>query len=141
MSRDEHLAYAAGFFDGEGSVGLYPDGRGRYHLRVQVTQNCSAASSDVLMDFMARWGGNISVQNTSHGKKYNWQVNSANAANMLSDVKGYCRIKRSQVEAALEWWMIRSSYPASRNARGHFNKVRDPRDEEFATRLKQLKKG
>lgn len=36
--------YIAGFFDGEGSIGIYKNGRGMHYLRTQLTQNSSITS-------------------------------------------------------------------------------------------------
>lgn len=39
------IEYLAGFFDGEGSVGIYTNGRGLFHLRTQLTQNVGKHST------------------------------------------------------------------------------------------------
>ena len=37
MDKEPSLEYIAGFFDGEGSIGLYPNGQRTFYLRTQMT--------------------------------------------------------------------------------------------------------
>jgi hypothetical protein len=52
------LPCIAGFFGGEGSIGIYMNGQGRGRtLRVQITQNVTPQSTMMLTAIRERWGG------------------------------------------------------------------------------------
>lgn len=98
-----YLAYIAGFFDGEGSVGVYKNGKGVYHLRTQLVQNVSQASLTLLDNLIKTWGGNGSIQTTKStgAKKFNWQLNSKKAERFLQDIRPFTRLKSEQIDMAL----------------------------------------
>jgi hypothetical protein len=71
---DAFLPYIAGFFDGEGSIGIYRGGHtnGRA-LRVQLTQNVTPDSTELLRECRIRWGGSLSLMNRSARRPaWNW---------------------------------------------------------------------
>ncbi len=131
------LHYIAGFFDGEGSIGVYRDGRGRHHLRTQLAQNVTPVSSSLFESFKHRWGGNLSLDHNRKGSCFNWQLNSSTAVRFLMDIHPYLILKKEQALLALMWQGGRPE--AGRNEKGHFVTVRDPIDEKVATMLKRLK--
>ena len=95
-------AYLAGFFDGEGSIGIYTNGRGKSPcLRTQLTQNVNKVSTEMMAYLVERFGGNYTKQTTSHGVKYNWQLNGDKAKNFLIAVMPNLRFKREQAELAV----------------------------------------
>jgi hypothetical protein len=96
--------YIAGFFDGEGSVGVYRNGRGTYHLRTQLTQNVSPLVTELLMGLREEFGGNLSKQRTTHGVKYNWQLNSGKAVTFLATIEPMLLLKKEQANVAIAWW-------------------------------------
>lgn len=101
------LSYVAGFFDGEGSIGIYGGdthfGR-RYHLRTQLTQVDSPATASLLGSLKAEFGGNICWQSTSSGRgKLNWQLNGSKAATFLSEIAHLLVLKRTQARVAIAW--------------------------------------
>ena len=96
--------YIAGFFDGEGSVGIYSrkDRLGGFGLRVQLTQNTSTDSQIILQYLQNKYGGNLTTQKTLSDKlKYNWQLNSNKAVLFLKDIYPYSILKRKQIEVAI----------------------------------------
>ena len=97
--------YAAGFFDGEGSIGIYPttfDGRDRYYLRTQITQSVNALSTELLTALRALHGGNLSLITGARANKvYNWQLNSYKAAKFLTWLEPHLRLKRDQAQLAI----------------------------------------
>jgi len=140
---DVSIAYMAGFFDGEGSVGIYGGGgtSGRT-VRVQVTQNVHPASTALLDCGRSKWGGSMTVMNRS-GKRqaWNWQVNGAAAIAMLRDLRPFLLLKAEQVDLTFEWWEGRSL--KARDARGRMLAMPQStldRDEQYASALKRLKK-
>ena len=77
------LAYIAGFFDGEGSIGIYKNSNKStpgYGLRTQLVQNKRLGSTKLMKFLKDKFGGNLSEQITISGDtKYNWQLNAEKA--------------------------------------------------------------
>jgi hypothetical protein len=107
---DPFLLYFAGFFDGEGSIGIYSNGPGKGRtLRVQLTQNATLLSTALLHDCRSRWGGSISPMNrTSKRPAWIWQASAASGAAVLEDVCPHLRLKRPEAELALAYWAARA---------------------------------
>jgi hypothetical protein len=102
---DLNLAYMAGFFDGEGSIGIYRGGSaaGR-SLRCQVTQNVSPESAALLKACRARWGGSLAIMNRRlKYPAYNWQVSGPRALRLLCELRPYLTVKAAQADVAIEW--------------------------------------
>jgi len=100
------LQYIAGFFDGEGSVGIYyrQKTKDRFHLRTQLSQN-KDKNIQKMMDYLVdKFGGNLSEQVTLSGRvKYNWQLNSDTAVSFLRKIEPYLIIKKDQAIIATNW--------------------------------------
>ena len=100
------LEYIAGFFDGEGSIGVYYSKKtqDKFHLRTQLTQNQSKKSDLLMRSLVGRFQGNVSEQITLSGNvKYNWQLNSDLAATFLEAIMPYLLFKKDQAEIAIAW--------------------------------------
>lgn len=97
-------AYAAGFFDGEGSVGIYRYGSGRTRPKVSISNTDLA----VLEEFKARYGGSISKSakvERWHVQCYGWSMNGRHQITaMLKDLLPYLRTKRKQADLMLEYF-------------------------------------
>lgn len=100
-----NMAWFAGFFDGDGSVGVYrdryKDARSpnteapRYVLRASVCNQ----SKWLLEGFVALWGGSISKQ----PRAWLWRISAAKAQWFLEDIYPHVVNKRDQVALALEY--------------------------------------
>ncbi len=100
------VEYIAGFFDGEGSIGIYRNGRGTFHLRTQLTQNITPATEDILSELCDRFGGNLSRMRSplyQRNAAFNWQLNGNRAAAFLREILHSLYIKRDQAEIAIAW--------------------------------------
>lgn len=100
--KDVELAYAAGIFDGEGTVGIYNTGAGRglehYGLSLAV-----ASSDPVILEWLQeRWGGRFrwSLRSSSKKPVGDWKLNGAAAVAFLIDIQPYLLIKAAQAEVA-----------------------------------------
>jgi hypothetical protein len=132
------LAYVAGFFDGEGSIGIYRNGQGTFYLRTQLTQNITPDSQLLLEQLRATFGGNLSFMRARvyrGGAAYNWQLNGNLAARFLCAIPPYLRLERRQAEVAIEWQS--GHLPPGRDSRGRM--LAHPKDLAAASLLKQLK--
>ena len=104
---DPFLPYLAGFFDGEGSIGIYRNGNqhGGRTLRVQLTQNVSVASTLLLKECQTRWGGSLCEMNRNNKRTaWNWQASATSGVKALSDIRPWLRLKAEEADIALEWW-------------------------------------
>lgn len=145
---DTELAWAAGFFDGEGTVGLAEwtlRGKGAMrqtcYLRVQVRQKALIP----LLRLNAIWKGNISKRSPIN----NYILYGRNASFALSQMLPYLCVKKEQAQLGIEFQQIvinqaKSSSQADCELRQSFrvrlkelNKV-TPVPKELAIRRAQL---
>lgn len=143
---DADIKYIAGFFDGEGSVGIYKNSSKKYpgfYLRTQITQNKGKEVEGLMLFLKNAYGGNLGEQKTlSSGIKYNWQLGSDSAVRFLEDIKPYLILKKKQAEIAIAWQKQR---PARvRDSMGRI-RLKTPANIELDTSIsklmKELKKG
>jgi len=91
---DTELAYAAGLFDGEGSISLVRQNNNRSHSRqVAVASN----DYEVLAWFQNRFGGSIVTKQprkSTHSVSYDWRLTDRRALTFLQLIRPYLLIKR-----------------------------------------------
>jgi hypothetical protein len=97
------IAWAAGFFDGEGCVSGY---EGLYHgyRRWQFALIVAQVVPGPLDELQRVWGGSISAKvpsNPRHSPQWRWLISGREAAEFLEDVLPYLRVKRKAAEAAM----------------------------------------
>src|SRR3990167_3671409 len=96
--------YIAGFFDGEGSIGVYSRNKKGYHLRTQLTQNKGNEIKQLMEHLLFKYGGNLSEQATlSKRIKYNWQLNADKAVFFIEEISPFLILKKKQADVAI-WW-------------------------------------
>ena len=91
---DAELAYAAGLFDGEGSISLVRQHNNRSH-----SPQVSVASNDfeVLVWFQKRFGGSIVTKQPrkpTHSVSYDWRLTDRRALAFLQLIRPYLVIER-----------------------------------------------
>jgi len=98
------LAYAAGIVDGEGCIRINKQGKsGNHAIRVQITN-----TKHVLVSQFQEWfGGNITVNEASRynpraNTSYVWEVSAKRAADVLSAIGPYLKLKKEQADVALQ---------------------------------------
>ena len=92
------IAYAAGFFDGEGYVGLGY----RLRLEVRVTQT----QKRVLDNLKDTWGGGVYPRKIVRGRRpaFDWVlVEHQKVHKFLKDVYPFLQVKKLQVDKTLEF--------------------------------------
>lgn len=96
--------YAAGFFDGEGHVGLTAAGRTRtVALRLAIVNT----NAEILELFKLHFGGAVHVRRNGpdHWKLFrSLTLIGYSAADFLHFVRPFVKVKKAQVELALEFW-------------------------------------
>jgi hypothetical protein len=138
------LQYIAGFFDGEGSIGIYYHNKAKdgFHLRTQLTNNENKDALRLVNYLMNKFGGNLSEQITLSGRvKYNWQLNSDKAVYFLRKIEPYLIFKKDQAIIAINWQEQRP--PLIRDRRGRIQIKRKRRidfDIKTSRLIKALKK-
>ncbi len=85
-------AYWAGFFDGEGSVGIYKS-KTHYQWRATISQN--TPHTRVLRDIRDTYGGSVSRSKTRPIECL--QLSTLKAYAFLRDILPYCTIKNKQI--------------------------------------------
>lgn len=112
------VEYVAGFFDGEGCIGIYSrkDRLGGFCLRTQLTQNVSVELLELLDFLVAAYGGHYSYQKTLSGNtKANWQLSSSNAMKFLESIEPFLVLKKTQAVVAIEFQKNRPTIKRNSN--------------------------
>jgi hypothetical protein len=98
-------AYAAGFFDGEGSIGIYKatwksvsGPKPFWQLHVSASQHQSR--DHVLYWLCTHWGGGVYDYATKSAAE--WRISSKAAIPFLRAVQPYLRVKRDEVDIVLK---------------------------------------
>lgn len=94
--------YAAGFFDGEGYVGIV--GKNSEKLRMSVV----GTDPRPLLRFRALFGGSISAvamqkYGANNRNRFTWEVSGRTAAGVLSGMLPHLLVKAEQAQVALEF--------------------------------------
>ena len=100
MPALHEVTWAAGFIDGEGSIGVYRSNGAALMLSLDVAQ----VDRRPLEELSRLFGGTITL-NPRRGEHpiYQWRQHSANAARTLALVAPYLRSKKEQAELAVEF--------------------------------------
>lgn len=121
--------YLAGFFDGEGHIGIHvnrrKNGRRHWYLSVIVTNTCEA----VLCWIADSLGGVVrerDLKNPNANRTWDWMAHGPGAAHALRVILPYLRVKRGEAGIALRFQEHVEKYKplVSNNGR-----LRLPRDE------------
>lgn len=99
---DPFDAWAAGFFDGEGYVGIAVASNGTHRLDVIVTQ-VDRRPLDALAE---RWGGTVRMRRSTRARQrdsFVWQRHGSHAVAFLRDVRPLLLVKAEVVDLALQF--------------------------------------
>jgi len=130
MQKDMIVAYAAGFFDGEGCVNCSANKSGSPFVRIMVANT----NIEVLELFKSYWGGDIqkSSRSKDHWKQaYNWRLANSDASTFLREILPFLVIKKDQASAAIQFNDMRPGKgakwqePAKTQAIELLNKIRE----------------
>lgn len=135
MLYENDLIYIAGFFDGEGSVGVYKRNWDRTKTIQYYTSTATVAQSgkwgyEFVSLLKSEFGGHIRIAPNTDNKKqmYHWQVDADRCATFLKAILPFLRYKREQVELLLEFQTLESK------------RVDNLQATETADKIKELKK-
>lgn len=97
------VAWAAGFFDGEGCVYGY-ESRAGAHGRFQFGIRVAQTTPEPIEELQRTWGGTVRVatpRNTRHQTQWWWSIQGRDAAAFLEDVLPHLRVKFRAAQAAI----------------------------------------
>jgi len=126
MDDQLFLAWAAGFFDGEGCVLVSERKSGaHYASSFQLFTTVTQQDPTALYALKSRFGGNVTPDKTAT-KGYNrklgaflcwrWKASSIEAFRFLQAVEPHVRVKKEQVNIALQWPDPDKQYRGTYNA-------------------------
>jgi len=131
------LAWAAGFFDGEGCVLVEQskESRCKHGIRTSLHATVTQTSLPCLQKYLEAFGGSISTSEyiTPNGRRwsvqYRWSVRNEKAVNFLMAIQPYSIVKAEQILVALR-------YPlAAENGRKYGNQSNPIPDDVMKARL------
>ena len=101
MSTDVLVPYAAGFFDGEGWVGVVTQVRQGYNPIQSLLLNIAQVDVRPLETLRERWGGYLSLDKTTGC----WRLimSAGPAIRFLTDIRPYLVVKAELVDLAFEF--------------------------------------
>lgn len=136
LSRD----YIAGFFDGEGSIGIYQSKSNRKYRSWRLHVNAAQVEPEVIIELHKRFGGSINLYERSKKMKnrrdcWYWFCSGRVAEKFLRFVLDGLCVKKAQAEVAL-------LFMENRMKPGHSYKDAGTTDPggSYAERLKHMKK-
>lgn len=89
-------AWAAGFFDGEGSIYINKTAKGYYSLQVKIGQ----VEKSPLEKFSKLFGGNVTQPSSG---VYYWSLSNKEALVFLASIRKYLVNKQSEANVALQY--------------------------------------
>jgi len=138
MTRNEDLAWAAGFFDGEGYIGM---AIGKYGVQFHVV---AAQTEKSVMERFGQivGGGNVYLQ--KNHRKSNWRPlwtwstgKKTDAVHALKSLLPYLYTKKSQAHVLLNWLNFRRFSKQGRHVKSSWEKEIT---QWYNLHLKKLKK-
>jgi hypothetical protein len=127
------VAYCAGFFDGEGSIG-FPGGASNRTILLTASQRVAPP----LLLFQQLFGGSIYSPSPPGDVTFKWQrTGMHNCVPILEALQPYLIVKAAQAELALEWCALA---PGSASSGRTVDRGLHSRREMIIDELKALKR-
>ena len=101
QGRELRIAWAAGFFDGEGSVSISQLRSGGYNLRISASQR----KREPLDELAELFGGSIycTPPRGKRAESHSWELSGDRAGNTLVQMRPYLKVKTQQAMIAEQW--------------------------------------
>lgn len=106
------VVWTAGFFDGEGCIRIEVSRRGRHKIKPCLVVTIAQRHECWLTPIQERWGGHVKPDRGCHSLR----LKSLAAERFLKAVRPHLRVKREQVDVALEY---RRKFIGKHRGRGH----------------------
>ena len=129
--------YLAGFFDGDGSIGIYSTGSGKYKDKVYAKRHVlqiilCQSTRDVLDDFHNLFDGNIYW--FKRERVWRWYISSLAAEKFLIQIEPYLRIKKAEAQLGVEFREFKNKHLYNKKTEDYTDTVI-----EFSDKMKSLK--
>lgn len=124
-------SYMAGFFDGEGYIGILKRQRKTYNPEYFIQISIGQKDGHIMDWVMENFGGHL--HNVKRDGSYYWIVSNKDAYKFLKKIKPYLIYKKPQAELALEFY-------ENRDLRKPIPKQELERREDIYNKMKSLKK-
>lgn len=115
------LKWLAGFFDGEGSVGIYPRNWDRtktiryYVLVVSLAQ--SGVNGKIVLDKLkSKYGGTVTQAKSTGKPMFKWNIAANKAGKFLQDIEPFTILKKLQIQMAFKFNTLESKRHDNPNA-------------------------
>jgi len=134
MSNYIEIGYLAGFYDGEGYVGISKGKRDSYSLSVEIANT----NFDMLKIYETKFGGKIRLikkEEEHYKEKYHWDITNHNALPFLKYIQPFTIVKRQQIDLAIEFqeWhnqvKIIKTPEQKKKAEWYYNTLKDMKQE------------
>ena len=140
------IAYAAGLFDGEGSIDIYKASTSKNSksislmLRVIITQK----DGKIMHWLKDNFGGHVQMnKRPDNNWIYHWDIRSKAAETFINAILPFVKIKQSQLLLAIEFQSKKSGYLTTLKGKQKFRKLTEEELNErleIKEKIKKLKK-
>ena len=138
MDDREFLNYTAGFFDADGTVGVYwhrdetSSRGGGLHLHAGITQKFYMP---IFAEWQNRWGGSLVPSRKKH-PSWKWDVSNHKALSFLEAICPFVRKKKGQVDLAIQF----QRHKAARGSAPHLTNKEFAWQKTIAETMKEMKR-
>jgi len=133
LNKEMSYSYVAGFFDGEGTVGLY---KAKGYMRLMIY--LGNTNFEVLIKMKNLFGGYIYSRNKIENRKKVWDWNIRDRddiKNFLEKIYPYTTVKRQQIKYALRYLELSKKAHSSNIITQEEHEIR----QFFADKIKEMK--
>ncbi len=140
MWNETDLAYAAGIIDGEGCIYIdrYKDKRRNEEKNMNYVLRVKVAMTDLIAPaWLLKFGGSVRTYNYKTPKFkpiHIWTINSDKAIDFLSLIFPFIKIKKAQIETAIDFQKTKSGYCCRKSSSLNVIQFR----EQLAVKMRQL---
>ena len=124
-----NIDWLAGFFDGEGSIGVYPrnysrDKKTRYYVLVVSLAQSGNIGKEICDRLKAVYGGTVYLGKSKTKPQWKWNISADIAANFLYSIKPYLHNKKEEAELGFLFQSINNKRSDSEEATEIANKIK-----------------
>lgn len=132
--KESDRAWAAGFFDSEGTVSAFINSKGELKASVAIDQ-VDRRPIDKMRDV---FGGTAVQHKTAHQPAWRWRLSGKRAADFLTSVLPFLIVKREQAVLYID---LMNGLLPQLGSRGLLGEGERQRRESLVSRIKELKQG
>jgi intein/homing endonuclease len=100
-SKKTDIAYIAGFWEGEGSAGIYHHGEGKYRLNVCITNTNKPVLEWIKNKVGHGWIFKRRQSNANWKIRYDWLLGDYKAYYFLKSIQPFLKFRKKEVDALI----------------------------------------